>query len=247
MQTSKGSSAAQICGGNGVCQLSATFDSNGKKDGITGDCVCTNGFGGAACEARGGSKTGCPSSWSPRRMTLEECGGADHGTCDVRTNSCSCNDGFAGEACSQRACPSINDVLCAGNGRCNFVGMCLCEPGFYGSACQCHKDSSGKEICVKDAGAGASNAPNQPPNTDNLANDVMGEAADAAAAQRKRNIIIGSVAAGLLLIVVGVLLVYHRHRPAFWAKRLRIAAILNARVLALERQMVKSAAAAPAT
>jgi len=237
VESAKAGVATVPCGGHGTCQL---FREGSGDSGVqlTGFCVCEDGFGGLACEAQTRrSGDNCLSSWSSRNMRLEECGGADRGTCDPRTNECVCNDGFSGAACSERACPSTNETLCSGNGRCNMIGMCICAPGFYGIACQCHRDSNNKEICVKDAGAGSSNTPHQPPNTDNLANDVMGEAADAAAKQRRQNLIVGATVFGLVAVLIAVLITHHRHRAAHWARRARLVAVLRARVDALQRRV----------
>jgi hypothetical protein len=124
-----------------------------------------------------------------------------------------------------------------------MVGTCICEPGFYGIACQCHRDANNKEVCVKDAGAGSSNTPNQPPNTDNLANDVMGEAASAAAKQRKQNLIIGATAFALVAVAIAIVTTYHRHRASYWARRARLVAVLQSRVKSLQARV--NAARAP--
>lgn len=133
------------CSGRGTCDRS------------TGQCQCSEGFTGDACQ-----RTRCPSDCSghgicqsQRYLVEDAVAGSDlAGTVtyaaafDAETAyGCKCDSGFRGPACSQRECPSGPDSLhgdgggegmdCSGRGMCDYsTGICACFKGFYGERCE---------------------------------------------------------------------------------------------------------------
>lgn len=70
-----------------------------------------------------------------------------HGTCDFTGTTCVCDDWFHGPTCSVTSdqCPGwgslpgppwFSDEVCGGNGTCEAVGVCACDPGFSGESCE---------------------------------------------------------------------------------------------------------------
>ena len=131
----KGNKEAEECSNRGIC------------DQETGTCQCfdTNGdfYAGNDCSV----VVTYPVSTCPGDPVC-----SDRGVCDVITKRCTCEDGFSGGDCSQRTCPkglswfsypSSNNVAhdemveCSNAGICSRgIGQCLCNDGFFGSACE---------------------------------------------------------------------------------------------------------------
>merc|ERR1711871_978536 len=118
-----------------ACEKDIPCDCNGKGTCKAGRCHCMPGYEGESCEI----KAKCP----------QDCSG--HGICSGET--CYCFPGYAGEACAQDAekvreqsrvstgCPTN----CNGHGVCGYglgdhhgnpLGQCLCQPGWHGDTCQ---------------------------------------------------------------------------------------------------------------
>lgn len=82
-----------------------------------------------------------------------ECSGK--GYCNRKTGTCSCFVGYEGSACQRNSCPVLNVATCNGHGVCssaatiahndneniyelwdaNIYHGCLCDPGYFGPAC----------------------------------------------------------------------------------------------------------------
>ena len=103
-----------------------------------------------------------------KRSTVMGCsvaGCSGHGMCDEERLTCSCYDGFTGPDCARRVCPGgptwvgfangTNDVHsviaeCSNMGTCNEkTGMCTCDTGFEGFACERMScpEGTGKAVC----------------------------------------------------------------------------------------------------
>jgi hypothetical protein len=134
---------------------SAPCSNRGACNAATGACECfkgyrsSDGFSGLPgttpdCGHAYLPITGCPFSGGA------ECGG--RGACSgFPAYTCACDEGWAGGACSERTCPlgaawfgfpTADNVAhapapCSGKGACSKrTGLCACEPGFEGAACE---------------------------------------------------------------------------------------------------------------
>lgn len=114
--------AGNECGGQGSC--------------AEGNCTCTNGVCGEACDVV------CDATGS-----LAGCG---------ENGVCSCKDGFFGPSCGKEC---RREAHCNGNGDCGSDGTCRCADGFGGPDCACSDARScnngactGQGRCVCEAG-----------------------------------------------------------------------------------------------
>ena len=142
----KGTKENDECSNRGLCTVTE------------GTCTCfsTNGDTYASSNGEGGvglrGDCGFVSSGSVSTCPGEvQCNG--NGVCATDGSfRCNCNNGWGGGDCSLRLCPKApswfdyplnNDVAhttleyCSGKGLCDFsVGMCECQAGFFGQACE---------------------------------------------------------------------------------------------------------------
>eukprot|EP01137_Pigoraptor_chileana_P024746 Opistho-2@93183 len=115
---------------------------NGRGTNVCGRCVCNAPYSGPKCECDQ-STTNCVSNG----LT---CSG--HGKCNC--NQCACEpDAFYvydGAKCDCAHIPCRDN--CNGNGVCGCGGICTCNSGFTGAACECRTGGSicqvGDSLCV---------------------------------------------------------------------------------------------------
>ena len=203
--TASSPSPSFACSGHGACLVEGT-QSNGAPSFA---CVCSAGYSGPACDIQADSGM-CPMAWDPTTKKIAPCTNAAQGTCKTQqvdgstVYKCECKSGWTGAACDVRMCPSVDGVLCAGNGSCvDATGLCVCEKGFAGSACNCTVDSStGKKVCQS-----TDPPPSAAASTSTASTSAGGSTNTSHKASLTRDIIICAGAAFvLLLIVVGIVL-----------------------------------------
>lgn len=137
-----GTKESRDCSGRGIC------------DTTTGYCTCNTNYATSNGYAASGTRGDCGYATA----TIAVCPGAiscsGHGECaESPTYKCSCSDGWTGSDCSQRTCPTdvswftkpsaddeahiSEDVECSDMGACDRdSGVCTCDTGFTGAACQ---------------------------------------------------------------------------------------------------------------
>jgi len=135
-----------VCSNRGVC------------DTATGDCMCNTNYATSNGVAGSGTRGDC----GYPTATIQVCPGpgsppvacSAHGTCSGNPRyTCDCSDGWTGSDCSERLCPKdvswftlpnanneahlFEHVECSNMGTCDrTAGVCTCEEGWTGSACQ---------------------------------------------------------------------------------------------------------------
>lgn len=135
----------------------------GLCDTATGYCTCSTNYATSNGYAASGTRGDCGYTTA----TIQACPGSiscsGHGECAGNpTYACSCSDGWTGGDCSERVCPSdvswftlpsaaneahiSESIECSNMGICDRTsGVCTCDVGFTGSACQtltCPGDTS---------------------------------------------------------------------------------------------------------
>jgi len=138
----------------------------GICDRATGQCMCTDGYEGEACQ-----RTSCPNDCSSagRCMTLKQIAedvldsvGSYYGSYmsnalytawdSEQSMGCWCDEGRSGADCSIVDCPSSGDVMggdgaesgraCSGRGSCDYTnGQCNCYNGYFGSSCTAQRNA----------------------------------------------------------------------------------------------------------
>lgn len=104
----------KVCNGHGTCTNN-------------GGCDCESDYTGSRCEIS------CPS--------------CNHGTCTTASEGkCVCDGNWIGDTCDEcpiefygdlcLPCPTYDDKVCNGHGRCTNMGVCECEGNFSGSRCE---------------------------------------------------------------------------------------------------------------
>ena len=140
----KGSKENDECSNRGIC------------DEGTGMCRCFDNSGDIYAGSDGYGGPGDKGDCGYPVATIEDCPGetpcSGNGICDHSTKRCICEENFYGGDCSLRKCPfgwswfsypSSKDVghdewaLCSNMGMCDRTkGECICNDGFFGSACE---------------------------------------------------------------------------------------------------------------
>ena len=137
-----GSKEDEECSVRGLCDTS------------TGYCTCNTNYATSNGYAASGTRGDCGYATA----TIQACPGtiscSGHGECAGNpTYACACSDGWTGSDCSERVCPSdvswftiptadnsahiSEDVECSNMGICDRTsGVCTCDIGFTGAACQ---------------------------------------------------------------------------------------------------------------
>jgi EGF-like domain len=125
--------------------LGVVFYTPVPVDAIQGgpDCVnnSTCGIGRGYCDQSSGLCVCASSSYTGYNTCLNNTMACPStcvssvGSCDDVTGKCTCNFGLQGVDCDVIVCPLYLGVECGGQGRCNAQGVCRCNIGWVGSAC----------------------------------------------------------------------------------------------------------------
>jgi hypothetical protein len=151
-----GQTENRLCSGRGWC------------DTAIGSCLCLTGYE----SSNGGGAPGKILDCGHQTTTAFACPTTPAGVCSGKgvclpDKTCTCFDGYSGAFCQERSCPSgkswfmepdSNNVVhrvqaeCSDKGTCNrFSGVCLCQAGFSGAACDrimCPRDCSNNGKCL---------------------------------------------------------------------------------------------------
>jgi hypothetical protein len=149
-----GSKENRPCSGRGLCDTTSGF------------CVCNINYD----TSNGYDQPGIRGDCGYATATIQVCPGAiacnAHGVCAGNpTYKCDCDDGWTGSDCSERLCPKdvawftlpnadneahlFESVECSNMGFCDRAsGVCSCNEGFTGAACQQLTCSGGVELCT---------------------------------------------------------------------------------------------------
>uniref|UniRef100_A0A7S2BFZ6 EGF-like domain-containing protein n=1 Tax=Haptolina brevifila TaxID=156173 RepID=A0A7S2BFZ6_9EUKA len=108
----------------------------GKCDVAAGRCVCSAGFGGAACDQATNRDAVPAHAVREKAVCPSGCGG--HGDC-LSAGVCGCHTGWHGESCTVHSAAACADS-CGGSSRgtCALSGsspICLCKARFFGATC----------------------------------------------------------------------------------------------------------------
>jgi hypothetical protein len=148
-----GTKEMEACSGRGLC------------DTTTGYCTCNTNYATSNGYAESGTRGDCGYATA----TIAVCPGAiscsGHGECaESPTYACTCSDGWTGSDCSMRTCPTglawfqmpeaddkahiTTNVECSNMGTCDRdSGVCTCDVGFTGSACQTMTCPGDTDLC----------------------------------------------------------------------------------------------------
>lgn len=119
-----------------------------------GVCDCDFGFFGKSCEcSTETSQSNDDTTCKPNKNDTTVCSGL--GIC--RCGQCQCNRRTNPEEkifgkycdCDNYSCKRVNGKLCSQRGTCECGGICNCEAGWTGDACQCPDSTT---VCVKPDG-----------------------------------------------------------------------------------------------
>lgn len=119
----------------------------------TGECVCEEGYRGESCEMRECDEPcdvhgtcdafglcKCDVGWEDKTCSTPICplNCSNHGICSEE-HLCECDEGYEAPFCKHKVCvPDKDGHICSQHGVCKS-GECLCEPGWFGSACTLHE------------------------------------------------------------------------------------------------------------
>eukprot|EP00750_Incisomonas_marina_P008772 INCI15692.1.p1 GENE.INCI15692.1~~INCI15692.1.p1 ORF type:complete len:1996 (+),score=190.66 INCI15692.1:245-6232(+) len=147
---------------------------HGRCDASSGDCVCSDGWFGDACEvgvSAGPEPAAAASGAVENNISMVPASLVDRADCSMRcvhgeclatggtgsltaTESapaaevyCSCEPGWRGAECNR---PATCHANCSGHGFCH-LGSCFCDPGFEGASCHVQRECPGGckfGICV---------------------------------------------------------------------------------------------------
>ncbi|XP_041038426.1 integrin beta-7-like, partial [Carcharodon carcharias] len=127
-----------VCGcecGDGGIESDDMYCSHGIGKFSCGQCSCSPGYLGKACECSQ-ENSGVQDLSEPCRKEKESalCGGRGHCLCGV----CICNHQLRGRfcECDDHSCTRHNNNMCSGNGEC-VCGTCHCNSSYTGEACEC--------------------------------------------------------------------------------------------------------------
>jgi hypothetical protein len=152
-----GTKESMACSNRGICDTG------------TGDCACNTNYDTSNGFAQPGTRGDCGFATA----TIQVCPGpgsppvacSAHGTCSGNPKYvCDCSEGWTGSDCSQRVCPMdvawfgfptftdiahvYESVECSNMGQCDrSTGVCTCEEGFTGSACNKLNCPGGGNLC----------------------------------------------------------------------------------------------------